>query len=119
MASRKPASKAPPPLRPSDDAPPPAAVLRRAHFLMRLSRAWDSRFEGFGPLADYIFAKDRAGEKIAMTAPVTQAPREKIAMTAPVAAQRSQRIAMTAPVSATRSATAGYRITFTMPEGAP
>ena len=45
MASRKPASKAPPPLRPSDDAPPPAAVLRRAHFLMRLSRAWDSRFE--------------------------------------------------------------------------
>jgi hypothetical protein len=31
-----------------------------------------SRFEGFGPLADYIFAKERDGEKIAMTAPVTQ-----------------------------------------------
>lgn len=30
--------------RPSGDAPP-AALLRRAHFLMRLSRAWDSRFE--------------------------------------------------------------------------
>lgn len=47
MASRKPAPKAPPPTspRPPDDAAPPAAVLRRAHFLMRLSRAWDFRFE--------------------------------------------------------------------------
>jgi DNA gyrase inhibitor GyrI len=27
---------------------------------------------GFGPLARYIFAKEREGEKIAMTAPVTQ-----------------------------------------------
>lgn len=49
--------------------------------------AWDARFAGFGPLADYIFATERAGEKIAMTAPVTQAPREKIAMTAPVTQQ--------------------------------
>jgi hypothetical protein len=43
---------------------------------------------GFGPLARYIFAKERAGEKIAMTAPVIQqrpeAPAERIAMTAPV-----------------------------------
>ena len=31
---------------------------------------------GFGPLAGYIFAKEREGEKIAMTAPVTQAPGE-------------------------------------------
>lgn len=29
---------------------------------------------GFGPLARYIFAREREGEKIAMTAPVTQAP---------------------------------------------
>lgn len=49
--------------------------------------AWDARFAGFGPLADYIFATERGGEKIAMTAPVTQAPREKIAMTAPVTQQ--------------------------------
>ncbi|MEM1045282.1 MAG: heme-binding protein [Pseudomonadota bacterium] len=28
----------------------------------------------FSPLADYIFAKKRSGEKIAMTAPVTQTP---------------------------------------------
>ena len=28
----------------------------------------------FSPLAGYIFAKERAGEKIAMTAPVTQSP---------------------------------------------
>ncbi|WP_462321945.1 SOUL family heme-binding protein [Halochromatium sp.] len=43
--------------------------------------------EGFGPLARYIFAKQRGGERIAMTAPVQQravAPDEKIAMTAPV-----------------------------------
>lgn len=65
--------------------------------------AWGSRFEGFGPLADYIFAKDRAGEKIAMTAPVTQAPREKIAMTAPVTQQPAAGDAWT--------------IAFTMPAG--
>ncbi|MEM8803039.1 MAG: heme-binding protein [Pseudomonadota bacterium] len=29
---------------------------------------------GFSPLARYIFAKDRSGEKIAMTAPVVQTP---------------------------------------------
>jgi hypothetical protein len=38
---------------------------------------------GFRALAAYIFARDRAGETIAMTAPVLQA-RETIAMTAPV-----------------------------------
>lgn len=30
--------------------------------------------QGFSPLARYIFASDREGEKIAMTAPVTQLP---------------------------------------------
>lgn len=61
-----------------------------------------SRFAGFGPLADYIFAKDRKGEEIAMTAPVTQAPREKIEMTAPV----------------TQKAEAGkWTVGFTMPAG--
>jgi hypothetical protein len=43
--------------------------------------------EGFGPLARYIFARERGGDRIAMTAPVEQqavAPDEKIAMTAPV-----------------------------------
>ena len=30
--------------------------------------------QGFRPLANYIFAKERPGEKIAMTAPVTQTP---------------------------------------------
>jgi hypothetical protein len=29
---------------------------------------------GFGPLAGYIFAKNRAGESVSMTAPVTQTP---------------------------------------------
>lgn len=64
--------------------------------------AWDARFAGFGPLADYIFAKERGGEKIAMTAPVTQAPREKIAMTAPVTQQDA-------------GAENAWVITFTMP----
>ncbi|HIP80191.1 MAG TPA: heme-binding protein [Kiloniellaceae bacterium] len=38
---------------------------------------------GFSPLANYIFAKERDGQSIAMSAPVTQR-RESIAMTAPV-----------------------------------
>jgi hypothetical protein len=64
--------------------------------------AVQARNSGFQPLADYIFAKDRKGAAIAMTAPVTQAPREKIAMTAPV----------------TQSNTGGeWTIGFTMPEG--
>ena len=40
--------------------------------------------QGFRPLASYIFAKERPGESISMTAPVTQQRREAIAMTAPV-----------------------------------
>jgi len=39
---------------------------------------------GFSPLAGYIFAKEREGDRVAMTAPVTQQPAERIAMTAPV-----------------------------------
>lgn len=35
---------------------------------------YDAVRAGFGPLARYIFARDRDGEKIAMTAPVTQRP---------------------------------------------
>ena len=62
--------------------------------------ALGSRFSGFYPLADYIFAKDRSGAEIAMTAPVMQAPREKIAMTAPVTQQGDAD---------------GWRIAFTMP----
>jgi hypothetical protein len=59
-----------------------------------------ARNTGFVPLANYIFAKDRKGAQIAMTAPVTQAPREKIAMTAPV----SQKLSSD-----------GWTISFTMP----
>ena len=43
---------------------------------------------GFRPLAAYIFAKERTGGSIAMTAPVTQ-ERETIAMTAPVVQSRA------------------------------
>ncbi len=38
---------------------------------------------GFGPLAGYIFAKNRGGDSVSMTAPVLQ-ERQTIAMTAPV-----------------------------------
>lgn len=63
-----------------------------------------ARNAGFQPLADYIFAKDREGSTIAMTAPVTQAPREQIAMTAPVtqsSAGDSWTISFTMPASYT------------------
>ena len=40
-------------------------------------------------LADYIFAKNRAGEGIAMTAPVLSERDTKIAMTAPVTSERT------------------------------
>ena len=44
---------------------------------------------GFGRLANYIFAKDRAGDGIAMTAPVLSERDTKIAMTAPVTSERA------------------------------
>ncbi len=46
-------------------------ALRVAEVMRTGSRDQAVR-SGFGPLARYIFAKERAGEKIAMTAPVTQ-----------------------------------------------
>ena len=46
--------------------------------------------QGFGPLASYIFAKERTGDTISMTAPVTQQRRETIAMTAPVTQTQNQ-----------------------------
>lgn len=62
-----------------------------------------ARSEGFNRLAGYIFGRNRARAKIAMTAPVAQAPAERLAMTAPVA---------TAPEGAGR-----WTIRFFMPAG--
>ena len=49
----------------------------------REGERWEAVRQGFRALAAYIFAKNRGGGDIAMTAPVTQEP-EAIAMTAPV-----------------------------------
>ena len=47
--------------------------------MAEVTRSGDRRAavsQGFRPLANYIFAKEREGEKIAMTAPVTQTPEQ-------------------------------------------
>ncbi len=58
---------------------------------------------GFRPLANYIFGGNAPRQKIAMTSPVTAAP-------------KGQKIAMTAPVTAAESAVGGsYAVHFIMP----
>jgi hypothetical protein len=69
-----------------------------------ITRAGDRRTtvgQGFRALAAYIFAKERPGEEIVMTAPVTQ--------------QRQEKIAMTAPVTQTPKAGDAWAIRFIMP----
>ena len=56
---------------------------------------------GFSPLASYIFAKNRSGDSISMTAPVTQT---------------RETIAMTSPVIQTPSAYGSWLVRFIMPE---
>jgi len=59
---------------------------------------------GFGPLARYIFAKERSGDHIAMTAPVQQR-----------AVRPDEKIAMTAPVTQTPAADGAWTVQFIMP----
>lgn len=59
--------------------------------------------EGFRPLANYIFGGNAPRQKIAMTSPVTAAP-------------KGQKIAMTAPVPAAAGGSAGsFDVRFIMP----
>jgi hypothetical protein len=59
--------------------------------------------QAFSVLAGYIFGNNEGSKKIAMTAPVTQAPRE------------GERIAMTAPVTQVSSGAKRWTVQFTMP----
>lgn len=61
----------------------------------------ESLRRGFGPLARYIYAQERGGERIAMTAPVIQ--------------QRVGPIAMTAPVTQSRLDSGDWAVRFIMP----
>jgi hypothetical protein len=56
---------------------------------------------GFSPLANYIFAKERAGDRVSMTAPVIQ--------------QRAEPIAMTVPVTQSQDADGVWTVRFIMP----
>ncbi len=62
---------------------------------------------GFRLLADYIFGNNQDNSKVAMTAPVIQAPKAKD--------KGGQSIAMTAPVVQAPAGENGWRVRFIMP----
>jgi len=79
---------------------PPLVVAE----VQRSGSRQDSLSAGFRPLANYIFAKERGGEHVAMTAPVQQQ-----------AVKPDEKIAMTAPVTQTPTNSGEWRVQFIMP----
>ena len=77
----------------------PPVIVAEAEVAGQRKRAIN---EGFRLIAGYIFGGNTPGQKIAMTAPVTQQRGEKIAMTAPVTQQASGDV---------------WKVRFVMPEG--
>jgi hypothetical protein len=65
-----------------------------------------ARSQGFRPLADYIFGRNRSDERIGMTAPVPQVG---------VPPEGGERIGMTAPVAQQAGPDGVWRIGFFMP----
>lgn len=68
---------------------------------------------GFGPLASYIFGRNRPGEKIAMTSPVTTKP---VTMVQGIARGGGEKIAMTSPVTTAETREGFYTVRFAMPK---
>ena len=69
--------------------------------VMRRGERGEALSAGFSPLANYIFAKERAGDRVAMTAPVIQ--------------QRTEQIAMTVLVTQSQDANGDWAVRFIMP----
>jgi hypothetical protein len=71
---------------------------------------------GFRVIADFIFGKNKSGNEVAMTAPVEVIPKMDEGQNQKGGANDGEKIAMTAPVTQQQASAANkWTITFTMP----